>query len=293
MTGEPSPEQGVRFTSVPIYAPRRPKVAPLRLSPTSIAVFRQCRQHYKFRYVDKLGDQYGKAKPYYTMANHVHATLKDFLTLLPLERRTMETIEQLLRNNWRRYRIGFRGRQDEKRWADKALAQLRAFVTNHDVTVNPLMVEAPLEAEITLGLILHGRVDRVDREADGTLHIIDYKTGNMPIEPDWTQVQLHAVILSRRMPWPVSKASYLYLEPSVLRSADISASELERVRWELLGAAREVRRERRYRPTPGLWCSGCDFLPICPSDVKPQPLAETQGQLELWDEFLDYFREGG
>lgn len=283
----PAGAEGVRFTSVPVYARRRAKVVPLRLSPTAVSTFRQCRQLYKFLYIDRLGDKYARAKPYYTMGNHVHATLRDFLTLLPPEHRNTETIEGLLRKNWGRYRIGFRDRKDERRWAEKALAQVRAFVLNHDVTVRPLMVEETIEVEVTRGLILRGRVDRVDRQPDGSLHIIDYKTGNVPSEIDWTQLELHALILSRRLAWPVRRLSYLYLGPSLLESVDISGDKLDGVRWELLGVARKVRRETRYLPHAGPWCGSCDFRSICPKSAPVEPVAGTEGQLELWDDFAD------
>ena len=147
---------------------------PLYLSPSSIAVFKQCHQRYKFLHIDKLGDQYGKPRPYFTMGNHVHATLRDFLSLQPIGLRTEVTIEELLRRNWQRYRLGFRDRHDELRWAEKALAQLRTFVCTQDVNVQPIMIEASMGAEISAGLVLRGRVDRVDRQPDGSLHIIDY-----------------------------------------------------------------------------------------------------------------------
>ncbi|MBL7119440.1 MAG: PD-(D/E)XK nuclease family protein [Dehalococcoidia bacterium] len=288
MTEEPPRgAEGVEFFSVPVRSRRREKIAPLRLSPTAVSTFRQCRQLYKFLYIDKLGDQYFRPRPYFTMGNHVHATLKGLLQLWPPERRTVQAMEKLLGRNWRRYRTGFRSKKDERRWAEKALAQLRAFMANHDLTAKPLMLEEPVEAEITPGLILRGRVDRVDREADGSLHIIDYKTGNLPPEMDWTQLELHALALSRRSPSPVHRLSYLYLGPSVLESVAVSAGRLDEVCWELLGLARKVRRERRYRPRPGPRCQGCDFRSICPRGADAEPGNETEGQLELWDDFFD------
>jgi ATP-dependent helicase/nuclease subunit B len=43
----------------------------------------------------------------------------------------------------------------------------------------PLVAEVKGEVEID-GITLHGKVDRIDRLADGTLAIIDYKTGEPP-----------------------------------------------------------------------------------------------------------------
>ncbi len=282
----------IRWTTVPVYGRGRSRVVPLRLSPSSILTFRQCRQRYKFLYVDKLGDQYGRPKPYFTMANHVHATVKDFLSLQPVQLRTTEAIEELLQRNWRRYCVGFRNHQDEMRWAQKALAQVRAFVANHDVSVQPLMMEEPMKVEITPGLVLRGRIDRVDRESDGTLHIIDYKTGTMPQEMDWTQLELHALITAKRFPWPVSKVSYFYLGSSVMHSTEMSVEELSRVHWEVLTVARKVHREKKFRPIPGLWCGNCDFISICPSKAEAQPQAAAAGQLELWDDLDDWGSAG-
>ena len=179
----------------------------MHLSPSSIAVFKQCRQRYKFLHIDKLGDKYGKPRPYFTMANHVHTTLKEFLSLQPVELRTTATAEELLRKNWRRYRLGFRDKDDEMRWAEKALAQLRTFVSNQDVNAQPIMMEEMVESEISAGVVLRGRIDRVDKETDGTLHIIDYKTGNAAGGIEWEQLELHALVLSKRLSWPVSKIS--------------------------------------------------------------------------------------
>jgi ATP-dependent helicase/nuclease subunit B len=43
----------------------------------------------------------------------------------------------------------------------------------------PVLAEEPGEAEIA-GITLYGRVDRIDRLADGSLGIVDYKTGQAP-----------------------------------------------------------------------------------------------------------------
>lgn len=286
-------QQGdLRFTTVPVYRRVKPRVPPLYLSPTSIAVFKQCRQRYKFLYIDGLGREYGKPKPYFTMANHVHATLRDFLSLKPVELRTPSAIEELLRRNWQRYRVGFRDTDDEARWEQKALTQLRAFVETQDIAVEPVMMEESLEVEVTPGLILRCRVDRVDRQADGSLHVIDYKTGNVADEVDWTQLEIHALAVSKRLPWPVSRISYLYLGSASVHSATTSPDDISRVHWSVLNTARRVRQAKKFMPSPGLWCNTCDFISICPRKTQAEGLAQAGAQLELWDELDEDFTGG-
>jgi RecB family exonuclease len=187
---------------------------------------------------------------------------------VPLEQRNCETVVKLLRKNWRRYRMGFKGQEDERRWAEKALKQLSSFVTSHDVRIRPYLVEASFEREITPGLVLHGRIDRVDLQADRTLHIIDYKTGNTPESSDWTQLYLNALVLSRKTPYPVSRVSFIYLSSGLVDTTPIEGSVLDKARWDLLLTARTIGSGKGFRPQPGVGCRSCDFRPICPERMK-------------------------
>ena len=183
--------------------------------------------------------------------------------------------------NWRRYRLGFRDRDDELRWAEKALAQLRAFVSTQDVNVQPIMMEELVEAEISAGLVLRGRIDRVDKEPDGSLHLIDYKTGSAARQIDWEQLELHVLILSKHLPWPINKISYLYLGNSLMQSVTISADDLRQVHWRILSMAGKIQREKQFHPRPGPWCGMCDFTCICPRKSGAEPIATASDQLEF------------
>ncbi len=281
---------GIGFGSVPVFKKQKTELPVLTLSPHSIALFRQCKLQYKLRYIDRLGEQYGRARPYYTMANHVHATLHDLLSLVPIQNRNVETAKSLLKKNWRRYRIGFKGRADEKRWADRALAEVTRFVEEQDMTITPLMLERPIEARIADGLILTGRVDRVDKTQDGALHIIDYKTGIVPDDIDWTQLELHAIILSHCTSHTVARISYLYLLSGKMASRPLGKEALNRVKWDLLRVAKQIRREKNYSPNPGPACAGCDFAVICPA--KHDGYVEIGlTDLPLWRDFSDTLAE--
>ena len=280
----------VSFGSVSVFVRENSKTAVLNLSPSGIATFRQCKLQYKFRYVDKLGDRYGKPRPYYTMANHVHATLHDLFSLVPPEKRTVGAAAALLKKNWRRYRAGFRDKADETRWAQKALAEVTRFVTERDVTIAPMMLERQIEQEITPALVLRGKVDRVDREMDGSLRVIDYKTGAVPENVDWTQLMVYALILSRSTACTVSRLSYFYLLSGTTETRQVDRRTLEETSWELLRVASQIRKERCYSPCPGPACAGCDFAVICPAKHEGYvQIGETT--LPLWRDFSDILVE--
>ena len=236
-------------------------------------MFEQCPRRYKFHYIDDLARIYGKPRPYFTMGDHIHAALRDFLTIVPVEERTVSRLENLLREKWQHNRKGFKDLDDEKQWGERALSQVRWFAQNQDLSVTPLMAEDFHRAELSPKITLVGRIDRVDQEAEGGLHIIDYKTGKMREEIDRNQLYIYALVLSREQQLPVSKASYLYLEAGEFQTLRPTAADLEQAADYVVGTVDRILAERKYLATINSYCGTCDFLEICPSKEEIPSLA--------------------
>jgi putative RecB family exonuclease len=250
-------------------------------SPFSLNMFQQCPRQYKFQYIDHIGDIYRKARPYFTMGDHVHATLKDFLSVVPVGERNLLKLEDLLRVKWRRNRKGFNDKEDEKRWGEKALNQLRWFAKNIDMSVTPFMIENNHRAELTANILLKGRIDRVDKESDGSLHIVDYKTGKMPAKINQLQLHIYALILSRKQDLPVKRASYLYLEVGKFHSIELTAQDLTQATSYVIDMVDKIRKEKEYSATPNIYCWNCDFLEICPRKEEAAKFAPREDDLDF------------
>jgi putative RecB family exonuclease len=250
-------------------------------SPFSLNMFQQCPRQYKFQYIDHLGETYRKARPYFTMGDHVHAALKDFLSIVPVSERNSLKLEDLLRGKWRRNRKGFSDKEEEKKWGEKALNQLRWFVENVDISVTPFMIENNHRAELTEDILLKGRIDRVDKESDGSLHIVDYKTGKMPAEINELQLQIYALILFKKQDLPVRKASYLYLEAGKFRTVELSDEDLAQASTYVIDMVDTIRREKEFSATPNVYCWNCDFLEICPSKEEASKFAPREADLDF------------
>jgi putative RecB family exonuclease len=250
-------------------------------SPFSLNMFQQCPQRYKFYYTPEIRDVYKRARPYFTMGDHIHSTLKDFLSVVPVSERNLPKLEALLREKWLRNRKGFNDREDEKRWGEKALDQLRRFVGNQDISVTPLMTEDYHRIELANNIILKGRIDRVDKEANGSLHIIDYKTGEMPAEINRIQLHIYALILSKEQDLPPKKASYLYLEPGELRTIELSTADLAQATSYVIDMVDRIRMEKEYPATPNIYCWNCDFLEICPRKDEAAKIAVSQDEVDF------------
>jgi len=206
------------------------------------------------------------------MGQNVHSILADFLGTIPIEKRTIEMAEDLLCEIWKENREGFDSEEEERQWKEKALAQLRLFVKTQRIDARPLMLERFHEAPITEALILNGKIDRIDRVDDGSIHIIDYKTGNVPEKVDSFQLFLYVLILSRTLTYPVSKASYLYLADSVWHTFSITDDDMQKARSRVLEVAGQIKHEKEYPEVVGSLCQFCDFLEICEAGKQSQPI---------------------
>lgn len=213
------------------------------------------------------------------MGAHVHNALKDFYEQLPVEDRNFEQLEKILRRRWIENRRGFESREEEAKWGVKALNMLRLYVHRMDLSVTPVMLEDYYDMEIDESLKLLGRIDRADQLEDGTLHVIDYKTGQYkPEEVSELQLILYAMIVSAGEKKPVTKASYLYLQTMQWHTVEIEQEMAEAAVEEVQERVRQIKTEQQFAPQPNQYCNSCDFLSICPEREQIQVLID-QGEL--------------
>lgn len=247
-----------------------------RLSPSKINTFRDCPQHFAFRYVERLEEP---EDPYLFRGTLVHAVCER-LCDLPAQQRTFASAVELLHRLW-----------EQVTDADPALADL--FATAEDVTAWLLSserllatwfrLEAPADlavAETELfvecdvdDVVLAGIIDRLDRRPDGTWSITDYKTGPAP-GPLWEragffQLRFYAMVVSRSLGLPVRTLRLVHLGGAgeVLELAFDADSEIAVTR-QVAGLADAMRRSvdaNRWSANVGRRCEWCAFKDRCPA----------------------------
>lgn len=232
----------------------------LRVSPLRVRVFQACRLRYRYQYVDRLP---ARLRPSDTAGSLVHRVLCDFFSKVPREERTEDRLLSMFEEGWQALSPRYRripGVEDLHR---AGAQQLRRFARQHDLTAEPFLVEPYLQVEVAPGIVLFGRVDRIDREPDSTLHIVDYKTGAQPDEVDAGQLRLYAIMAEEKLDIPVSRLSFWYLDDGETWTAALSDEEKRTIRDELLSVAREMVAVTDFPPTIGPHCGHCPYLHAC------------------------------
>jgi putative RecB family exonuclease len=260
------------YDDVPL--PLAPDTAPVArkpwTSPSRLATYLQCPRKYDFQVLKKLPT---KPSPHLDLGSNVHAALRDWLRLPP-PARTWEGLVEFYRAAWRKNMPAFAGRtRDELRdWGERGKAMLRRFADEVAPDLAPLALEKWVGIDFG-DIEVRGKVDRIDLLPDGSLRIVDYKTGRFPRDPARARSEdLAAAVYARGssenfVGAPIADVEYLYLdsmERLTFPMDDAWQAQRETTLATLARNAHEAEKSGEFSPAPGPLCAWCDFNERCP-----------------------------
>jgi DNA helicase-2/ATP-dependent DNA helicase PcrA len=178
----------------------------------------------------------------------------------------LERLIDLFESGWRR--SGFGSSDDELQFRDRAREAMRLYwEREREAEGEPVWLERKFDIRIGPHHV-RGRVDRVDRVADGSYELIDYKTGERKSAADLeSDLQLALYRLAAREAWGIEagSASYYYVLDGDKVAAPIRPDDAERVERTVLEVGEGVLgQDFEPRPAPTT-CSWCDYRLICPA----------------------------
>jgi DNA helicase II / ATP-dependent DNA helicase PcrA len=170
-----------------------------------------------------------------------------------------------------------------RHYADRAEPALQRF---YEREVATLADSVGFEVGFTLKLdagpdeppvLMYGVIDRINRHPDGSIEIIDYKTGRSKTQADVDkddQLSAYALAMASgavldpqtNEPLPAaSKLTLYFTERDLPLSTTRTPEQLAEFRQEVIAKARRIR-SGDFTATPDMWrCGRCEYRLICPS----------------------------
>ncbi|HSR88977.1 MAG TPA: ATP-dependent DNA helicase [Candidatus Udaeobacter sp.] len=147
---------------------------------------------------------------------------------------------------------------------------LRAFYnTEKDNWSIPVSLEGWFKIKIG-DYLLHGRIDRIDQMPDGSLEIIDYKTGTVKEKvegEDKDQLLIYQIAVNQLPEYnnigQPGKLTYFYLNENVKVSFLGTPKETDKLKEKIINTITEIHSGNfAATPSPQI-CKHCDFKDIC------------------------------
>ncbi|MBL8065100.1 MAG: PD-(D/E)XK nuclease family protein [Chthonomonadaceae bacterium] len=239
------------------------------LSPTKLTTFLACPTMYYWTYMDDRGRWYARSKSYYSFGTSLHSVLQRFHDKGDTGVETVESAVAALEESW--IQAGYANQDDMNQALGEGKAIIEKYVDDFarkPVTAETVFIEKQFRMDMG-EFDLIGRLDRVDEHADGTIEVIDYKSGRGGVtEEDVAQdtaMGCYQLLLRNRFPGQRVIATIIALRTGEQASSGFDDSEARKFHDDvrLLGE-HIVRYEfEGHVPTKKPLCEGCDFLPLC------------------------------
>ena len=141
------------------------------------------------------------------------------------------------------------------------------YSSNKNVQIIDL--EKPFRVKTAQGVILSGKMDRVDDIGSNIIEIIDYKTGKTPEEKDMKKdLQLSIYFLAATDKGMYGKKpeevllSLFYLQDMKKISYSKKVEDIEVIKKTITKVVDNINMSN-FSPKKGPWCTHCPYLMIC------------------------------
>jgi putative RecB family exonuclease len=255
----------------------------LRLSFTRIDTFSTCPRKFRYQYVDALAT---RPAPQLSFGSSIHAVLEWLYDRKHPELPTLEETLQALYDRWDVTGYAEVPREEQRvayEHAREIVARFHRRVRAEGFRL-PAAVEAWFELAFEGKVVVVGAIDRVDVDADGALHVIDYKTNRKARSQRQVAGSLQLAIyalatqeLYGRLPATVALD---FVVPGVRVDVPIADLDLASVPRRVAETARRIR-AKEDTPTPNRLCDWCDYKPICPEWPVGEDTEPTLGRSRL------------
>lgn len=248
------------------------------LSYSQIETYLICPLHFKLRYIWGVPAQPIAAACF---GISIHKTLSEFCDNAKTKKQNAKTLLKILQDNW--ISEGYESREHERESYKKAKKFMKDFYGSTLLTTGkPVLLEHSFIIEIERPsdpkqkIKIRGTIDRVDLHKDGTVEIIDYKTGDSQLnqkEAD-KNLQLTFYALAARMSnesifknAKEVKLTLYYLSSGEKITSIRTESQLIKAKEEIFKLKEQIEHSD-FKCSDNFLCQNCEYKMLCQADLQ-------------------------
>jgi DNA helicase-2/ATP-dependent DNA helicase PcrA len=240
------------------------------LSASAIESYERCPLQFKLSRDWRIPEKAPAALQY---GSAMHLALRHYYDAVRFERPvTVAGVVRVFRDEFAKAAIA----EDYQRelYGQQGVRQLEAFVAAAEGSLpNVLHTEQEFEVEIG-GTKVSGRIDRIDRLEDGSVRIVDYKTGEPKSEKyadESLQLSIYALAAAQKWDYKASALMLQNLKDGSMAVTHRDEKELAEATEQVREAAANIAAEE-FAAKTGRHCGWCAYRSLCPATEKSLPL---------------------
>ena len=248
----------------------------MKLSYSKITTYLSCPLNFRFIYIDKLSRP---VLPYHKLGNILHKTLKEYHRLRKERLPSLSEILSFYRRQW-----GTIPETQTKYFLDGREMLVRYYYETKAEEEDAYFLEKRFQVPVN-GVLISGRLDRVDQLSDRSFEIIDYKTGKqLPTEEELEedlQLGLYHLVFEKLTGISPKYLSFYFLRYAKKLTTKRHQNQLSRV-MEIISKTAEGIGRGDFEPKEGKLCRYCGFTDCCPLKTeKPKQIETSPWQLQF------------
>lgn len=241
---------------------------------SQLSTFESCPRQYQYQYIYKIPQP---TNGNLSFGSSMHNTLQEYYKLVGQSKQaslfeqfdtdlSLDRLLQIYEDKW--IDLGYESRQHMELRKARGKEILTQFYEKfkHDI---PKIKYLEKGFRLKIGdYTLSGRVDRADKQEDGTLEIIDYKSGKTrtqkQVDSD-LQLMIYALAARDCLGIPASLLTLYFLDDNEAVSTKPTEEKMEKAKDKIIELANLVN-ESDFTPTPSSFvCQFCPYRKICDS----------------------------
>lgn len=236
--------------------------------------------------MDDKGRWYLRSKSYFSFGTTLHRVLQRFYDEGDQGVITTDQVMAAYEESW--IDAGFTSQEEMQ----EAFGEGKEILERHIEKVRSqpseakvLMVEKQVRMPFANDFDLVGRIDRLDEYPDGTLEIIDYKSGRHSVSTEEVQtdlaMNLYQLMVHHRFPGRKVKATIIALRTGDSASWSLPDDERETLEQDVHELGKHILSKNWEEAVPvgKALCPQCDFLPLCRQHPEFSLVSESNGSL--------------
>ncbi len=241
-----------------------------RLSASAVDTYERCGLRFKLERDWRISASPAAAMKY---GGSIHRILKTYFDSVQLGRPKADgELIDLFRQDLAGEKI--QEKYQHELYEEQGIKHLREFLAAARALPPPQVLHTEQSFEIKIGeTTVSGRIDRIDRRDDGTVAIVDYKTGKAKDQEDADeslQLSLYAIAAREKWGYDVGALVFYNLQENVSVTTMRSGPQLLAAQQRVEEAAQRIA-AGEFNAKTGIHCSFCAYRSLCPEKEKRIP----------------------